>query len=301
MRALLSISVVALLLVPAGASADLPPAGGLCGDFKAPDAKAGDLGAAEAAADKAWAGRKDVAKLQTAIAKWREAVAIAPKKTANYVKLAKALYFLADGYLRFDEDKEDDMLKAFEDAIVTAANALALQNGDFIFSVCSREPVKTSAKLLRKGDIPAVYWYATALGKYGLAKSIVIVLDNKDKIYAIMRRVRKMAPEYNHGAADRYLGAFHTKIPFPKGDLVKSRKYFERSLKRSPNYLSTHVLMAQMLAPKLKDRALFKEHVDFVMKAPLNIIPGMEAEHAIEKRKAATLLEDIDTIFVPAE
>ncbi len=81
----------------------------------------------------------------------------------------------------------------------------------------------------------------------------------------------------------------------------KSRTHFERSIKKSPNYLATRVLMAKMLAPKLKDRALFKSQLDFVMKAPVDIIPGMEAEHIIEKRKAATLLEDIDTIFVPEE
>lgn len=273
---------------------------GLCENVQLGEAKVGDLAAVEAAATKAYAARKDEAQLKAAIANLREAVAIAPKKTENYIKLAKALYLWGDGYLRFQEEDEA-MIKAFEEATYFSEKALQIQNGDFQFSVCSREPFDKSVKKLRKADVPAVYWYAAALGKYGLAKSIVVVLDNKDRIYSMMRRVRKLDPEYHHGASDRYLGAFHTKIPFPKGDLKKSLAYFKKSLSRSNNYLATHVLIAQMLAPKLKDRALFEKHLKFVIDAPLNIVPGLEPEAAIEKKKAEELMEDIDTIFVSEE
>ncbi len=269
---------------------------GLCEEIGVPQAQPGDLAATEQAAEQAWEKRADEAELKVAIGHFRKAVAIAPSKTSNYIRLAKALYFWGDGYLRFAE-KNEEMIKAFEEATYFAEQALRIQNPDFQLSVCANDSYKKTVKTIRKEDISAVYWYAVALGKYGLAKSIVIVLDNKDKIAAMMRMVRKMDATYHHGAAERYLGAFHTKIPFPKGDLVRSKKYFEASIRRAPNYLATRVLMAQMLAPKLKDRALFKAHLDYVMAAPLDIIPGMEPEHAIEKRKAEALLDDIDILF----
>ncbi|MFT7622237.1 MAG: hypothetical protein ACI9WU_001405 [Myxococcota bacterium] len=274
---------------------------GLCERVNIDDAKPGDVSAAESAAAAGWAKRADMKSAETAVAEWRKAVAIAPQKTDNYLRLAKALYFYADGHLRFDEDREEEMIKAFEEATFFAERALQIQNPDFQFSVCSREPFEKSVRKLRKADVPAVYWYAAALGKYGLAKSIVVVLDNKDRIYAMMKRVQKMAPEFHHGAADRYLGAFYTKIPFPKGDMRKSRGHFERSIKASPNYLATRVLVAEMLAPKLKDRALFERSLKYVLDAPADIIPELAAEHAIEKRKAALLMEDIDTYFAAEE
>jgi tetratricopeptide (TPR) repeat protein len=272
---------------------------GLCEDLGTAAATKGDLGAAEATAEAAWKDRKNIKSLETAVASWREAIAVAPKKTTNYIKLAKALYLLGDGYYRFDEDREEEMLKALEEATFFSERALKIQNPDFTFSMCARDPFKKTLKTLTKNDVPAVYWYAVALGKYGLAKNIMIVLENKDRIYGMMRFIVKTHPHYWHGAAFRYLGAFHTKIPFPKGDPKKSKKYFLRSIKQAPNYLATRVLMAQMLAPRLKDRAMFKEQLEFVINAPVDIMPGLEAEHSIEKRKAKELLENIDDIFPP--
>lgn len=293
-RALLNrLGLAALLALTVGCGSTR--ASGLCENL-VNKPKAGDLAKVEAAAEAAYKQRADRKQLESAVASWREAVAIAPKKTENYVKLAKALYFLGDGYLRL-ADEEEAMLKALEDATFFAERALKIQNAGFQESVCAKDSFEVSVKKITKADVPAVYWYATALGKYGLAKSIVVVLDNKDRIYAMMRRVRKLAPDFNHGAADRYLGAFFTKIPFPSGDAKKSMRHFKKSLSRSPKYLATHVLIAQMLAPKLKDRALFLKHLKFVKDAPLDIIPGMEAEHAIEKKKAAQLLDDADTLF----
>jgi len=267
---------------------------GLCEEIGVPKAQAGDLIALEGAATAAWAERKDEAKLVEAIENYRKAVATAPTKTENYVKLAKALYFWGDGYLRFQE-KDEEMLKAFEEAISFAERALRIQNPEFTFSECAGDSFKETAKTIRRSDIPAIYWYAVALGKYGLAKSIVVVLNNKDKIAEMMKTTRRLDPAYHHGAADRYLGAFFTKIPFPKGDAAKSKRHFQRAIKRSPNYLATRVLMAKMLAHKLPDgRKVFKEQLEYVINAPVDVIPELVPEHIIEKRKAKELLKEID-------
>ena len=292
-------SVISALVLALWSGCGASRSSGLCETINLSEGE-GDLAAAEAGADAAWLQRADEAQLTTAIAQWREAVRIAPEKTENYVKLAKALYLWGDGFLRFQE-KDEEMLKAFEEATFFAERALKIQNPEFQMSVCSQEPFEKSVRLIRRQDIPAVYWYSVALGKYGLAKSIVIVLDNKDRIFAMMQHIRRLAPDYNHGASDRYLGAYFTKIPFPRGDLARSRQHFERSIRRAPNYMATRVLMAQMLAPKLGDRELFRTQLEHVINASDDVLPGMEPETAIEKRRARLLLDDIDTIFVPEE
>lgn len=296
MRCLIAITTVAIVLLAAACGA---PKSGLC-DVNLAAAKPGDLAAAEAAAHSAWVKRADEAHLKQAITHWRQAVAIAPNKTKNYVRLARAIYFWGDGILRAAE-REEEMLAAFQEATFVAERALQIQNKPYQLSVCAKEPFKVAAAKLRIQDVPAVYWYAVALGKYGIAKSMVLVLNNKDRIEAIMKRVRKLAPGYNHGAADRYLGAYYTKIPVGRPAIRKAKRHFQESIRRAPKYLATHVLIADMLAPGLKDkkagRALAEKHLKFVMEAPVTIIKGLEAEAAIEKAKAKRLWEELVDIY----
>ena len=47
-------------------------------------------------------------------------------------------------------------------------------------------------------------------------------------------------------------------------------------------------------------RALYKRLLDYVLQAPLDRTPEIEAEQLIEKEKARLLLEEIDTYFPPA-
>ena len=43
---------------------------------------------------------------------------------------------------------------------------------------------------------------------------------------------------------------------------------------------------------------MFEEQLNFVLQAADDVIPALKPEHAIEKRKARNLMEDVDTIFV---
>ncbi|MFT5434302.1 MAG: tetratricopeptide (TPR) repeat protein [Myxococcota bacterium] len=297
-RLMVFAAVIAALALTAGCATSR--SSGLCESDVAPVAIEGDLAAVEAAAEAAFLKRESVHSLQTSIDKWRQATQIAPAKADNHLKLARALYFLGDGYLRLDED-EPGMVRALEEATYFAERALRLQNDDFKRAVCGRRPYSDAVKSLRRSDVAAVYWYATALGKYGLATDIVTVLDNKDRIFALISRVRLLNPGFFYGAADRYLGAYYTKIPFPRGDVKKSKFHFDAALEREPNYLGTHVLIAEMLASKYSDRAyarkLAKQHLDIVLKTPVAVIPELVAEHRIEKKKAERLMDDLDTRF----
>ena len=272
----------------------------LCTKIDVTPKKTGDLAESERLAEAAYKQRGSVEQLQIAIKHWRDAIAIAPEKTTNYINLSRALYLLGDGYHRLAEE-DDAMVAALEEATNLAESAISIQNKEFRNAVCEGADVEEVVGKLRKADVPAVYWYSTALGKWGLASSILVALKNKDKIFAMMQRIKELDPDYWYAAVDRYLGAFYTKIPFPSGDKEKSMEHFKASLERSPNYLATSVLMAKMLAPKLDDeeegRKLYKERLEFVINAPADIIPELAPEHALEKKKAKQLLDEIDDVF----
>jgi tetratricopeptide (TPR) repeat protein len=287
-------AVLAGLLTACGASRQ----SGLCADDLYTASKAqGDIQATLAEADAHWKKRGDIAELRAAIAGWEKAIQIDPTRTDVLVKLSRGWYFLGDGHLRFDDEKKDEMLAAFEKGTYYAEVALRGKNPEFRRRVCANEPFEKAIKAVDKGSVPAVYWYATNLGKWGLSSSIINVLENKDKVAAMIETARKLDPTYFYGAPDRYFGAYYTKIPFPNGDPKRSAKHFQRSLKVEPNYFATRVLMAEMLAPKIKDRKMFKEQLEYVINASPDVIPDIKPEQEIEQRKAKTLLEDIDILF----
>ena len=56
-----------------------------------------------------------------------------------------------------------------------------------------------------------------------------------------------------------------------------------------PRYIATYNLIAEFYAPKRQDEKLFDEMTQKVLDAPVDIIPELAAEAAIEKRKAESL------------
>ena len=270
---------------------------GICGQIPPPATAEGDASALEAQGDAAWAERAEGPRLAAAIEAWKQALAIDPSRGALRVKLARAAYFYADGHLRFDDTKQDAMLEHLKLATNEAELALGQQYPGFRSKYCSRQPYKSALQQLDRDAISGMYWYATALGKYALATSIVEVLNQKDRIKAMMDTIRQLEPSFFYHAADRYLGAFFTKIPFPTGDLPLSRSHFEAAINGSPEYLASRTLFAEMYAIKAKDRATFKAQLDAVLAFDLDSAPDIRPENQVEQRKARDLLEEIDIFF----
>jgi hypothetical protein len=141
-----------------------------------------------------------------------------------------------------------------------------------------------------------MYWYASALSRYALMTSLVEVLNQTDRIRAMMDLIQRLDPTYWYYASDRYLGAFYTKIPFPSGDLPKSTKHFEKAVQNAPSYLATKVIYAEMNATKAGDRALFKRLLEEVLAYDLESAPEIKPENAAEQKKAKYFLDDIDNL-----
>jgi tetratricopeptide (TPR) repeat protein len=255
-----------------------------------------------AEAEAAWALRADVAKLKEAIAKWDAAVAIKPDDADTYTKLSRAQYLYGDGHLFFEsegsEAKMQEFLAAHEKGLAYAEQGLRAFSAEYEKRIETGVKVEDAITVLDRSAVPLMYWYDVNLGKWAKAKGIDETLKHKDRIFGIMSRVYELDPDYFYGAPDRYFGTYYAVAPaFAGGDVNKSKEYFEKSLKKAPNYLVTHVLIAELLAPKLQDRALFDREIKFVLETPANVIPEVEAEAIIEKKKAERLSKMVDDLF----
>jgi len=287
---------------------------------RVPAAKGTDAAKHRVAGDAAFAARKDVKKAKAAIASYEAALAAAPRDVKTRLRLARTYYLLGDGHYRFEEE-DDAQLEAFLKGGHHAGIAVALTAPRFRSMICAGQPVDDAIAVLDARGIPAMYWFATNLGKYGLAKDLIELLANKDMIYGVMNAARRLAPSYFHHAPDRYLGAYYTKVPFPKGDLARSLRHFQATMRGDRRYLATYVLVAAMYTLKVKSqvpakakycklgsplsdkatehpcRRLFRRLLDHVIKTPANVLPEIEAEQLVEKEKAKRLLEELDTYF----
>lgn len=248
--------------------------------------------------DAAWEQRADRAKLEEAIQKWEAAIAVKDDDHDTYAKLSRGYYLLADGWLAFEPDKADLYLATHLKGVDVAERGMAALSPDFEKRRRTQTKTEDAVSVLGRNAVPLMYWYATNLGKWAKAKGFSTTLKNKDRIFKIVSRVYELDRDFFYGAADRYFGAFYAVAPaFAGGDLNKSYEHFQESLKREPKYLATYVLIAELYAPKVQDPAVFDEHLKFVLEAPLDILPGLEAEAQIEKKKAQRLIEQRAELF----
>ncbi|MBK6921003.1 MAG: hypothetical protein IPH07_26645 [Deltaproteobacteria bacterium] len=265
------------------------------GDKGGDKAGAGDAAAMMAEGDGHWAKRTDPAEIKAAIAAWEKVVAADAKHLDALVKLTRANYFLADGYLR---GNEKEYLRTMDLGVKWGERAMIAASPEFEAKMRAGGKFPEAVKLIGKPGVPAMYWYASALGKWAKRKGFAVLLGQKDNVKATMDRALELDPTFYYGGPHRYFGAFYAVAPaFAGGDLDQSRVHFKKSLELSPTYVGTKVLWAQELAVKEQDEDTFVKLLNEVVATPDDVIPDVRAETIVEKQKARELLDEKDDLF----
>lgn len=254
-----------------------------------------DVAALVAKGDEHWAKRTDPAAIRAAVVEWEKAVAVDPKHVDALAKLTRGYYFLADAYLR---GNEKEYLDVMDKAVKWGEKAMVAVSPEFEAKMREGGKVPEAVKHVPKEGIPAMYWYASALGKWSKAKGFAVLLGQKDNVKAVMDRCLELDPNFFYGGPHRYFGAFYAVAPpFAGGDLEKSKVHFNKSLEIEPNYLGTKVLWAAELATKEQDEDTFERLLNEVLAAPDDAIPELTAENLAEKGKAKELLAQQEDLF----
>jgi len=245
--------------------------------------------------DEQWAKRTDPAAVRAAIAEWEKAAELEPKNLDVTVKLTRGHYFLADGYLR---DDEKQYLEVMDKAVKWGERAMVAASPDFEAKMRDGGKIPEAVATVPKAGVPAMYWYASALGKWAKKKGFAVLVGQKDNVKATMDRCLALDPNFYYGGPHRYFGAFYAVAPaFAGGDLEKSKVHFNKSLEIEPNFVGTKVLWAAELAVKQQDEDAFEKLLQEVLAAPDDAIPEVTPETIIEKGKAQELLEQQEDYF----
>ncbi len=271
------------------------------GGSTAPPAAGGDtaVGTSDAASagDAKWAERTNAANVRAAIAEWEKAAAANPGDAELLVKLTRGHYFLADGYLRAEKD-EKEYLKMMDKGVKWGEKAMVAASPEFAAAMNDGKKFPDAVKLVGKDGVPAMYWYASSLGKWAKKKGFAVLLGQKDNVKATMDRCLELDATYYYGGPHRYFGAFYAIAPaFAGGDLEKSKVHFKKSLEIAPNFVGTKVLWAAELATKTQDEATFDTLIAEIEASKDDVIPEILAETRVELQKGAELKAQRDDLF----
>jgi tetratricopeptide (TPR) repeat protein len=250
----------------------------------------------ESEGDALWAQRADKAKLMEALAKWEAAFEQAPSADLA-AKLARGHYLLGDGYYALENNAE--MRDAeYQKGLDWASKSLKLSAPEFAKAMTEGKKHAEAITLAPKEAVPAMYWYATNLGKWAASKGFATRLRYKDDIKATMLHVKALDENFFFAAPWRYFGAFEAVTAgLAGGSLEKSEENFKKAVELAPTYLGTKVLWAEQLAVKKQDKATFKKLLDEVVAADPAAEASIEPENRIEQAKARKLLSQIDEKF----
>ncbi len=258
--------------------------------------------------DKLWADRGNQEQLKQGLAKWEEAVKLAPSAEL-LTKLARGHYLLGDGHYAL-ADNVEARDSEYQIGLDWATEALKLSAPEYVAAKQGGKPHAEAIKLAGKDSVPAMYWYAANLGKWAASKGFATRLKYKDALKATMDQVRSLEgePLFFYAATWRYFGGYEAATSgIAGGSLEKSQENFEKAISLAPNYLGNKVLYADFLCPKLqKDtdgdgvadgKKKFETLLNEVIAADANVDPEIAPENALEQQKAKKLLAKIDELF----
>ena len=280
-------SIILLALLTAGC-AKKP------GTYKIATSTGGSASESMAAGDALWAQRNDKGKLTEALNNYEKAFAEDPTNRQIAAKLVRGWYLMGDAH----EQEKTAKMEAWDKAVAFGEKCLALNTDYKAVLEKSGSKVEAIGKA-KKEDVPCIYWSASSLGKWAKLNGIIQSIKHKSTLFSFISKVQELEPDYFHGAANRYWGAYYSVIPsFAGRDLNKSKSNFDKSLEIAPYYLGTYVLMAENWAVNSQNVEEFDQAIQYVVASDVEALEGSLAiENAFEIEKAKEIWKKRDSYF----
>ena len=169
--------------------------------------------------DAFYARRQDPSQAAQALAKYREALRLAPEHYESLVKNAQAVYYIGDNTVGSDEKQ-----KIFKEGMNLARKMIAL----------------------RPGRVEGHYWLGVHTGSYGEARGVLKSLFLKNDIITAMNKAIAIDGTYENGGAYCVLGRLYYKVPgLFGGSNRKSRLNLEKCREIAPKSSINLIFLAE--------------------------------------------------------
>lgn len=240
-----------------------------------------------------WKKRHEKKDLIASLEEWRKLANSEARDLDTLIYLTRGYYLLADAH----EQEKANKISTWEIGTSWGEKAMAL-NPKFREQIAKGVDPEKAVAVLPNEFKGAIYWTAANLGKWAKNSGIAAALKYKGRLKAFIEKVEALDPDYFYTAPARYWGGFYAVAPaFAGGDVNKSKASFEKSIKNSPQYLGTKVLMAELYFTKVGDKNGFTKILNEVIAEREDIDKDLIPENIIEKNKAKKLLSQVDDLF----
>lgn len=220
-------------------------------------------------------------------------------------------------YAGFIEDKMEDAEIAGESATAAelraraidyygrsrryALKVLAQSNKSFTQAPTVENSVFESAlRKLKKKQVEPLFWasYAWARG-ISLQKDDAMQVIDLPRVEMMMRRVLELDETFYYGGAHLFFTVYYgDRSPSIGGEPEKAMEHIKHVDRiNQERFLLSKFYLARYYAYPKQDAALYKQALQEVLDAPMDVYPGHEAATAIAKSRAKRWLAQADVLF----
>lgn len=178
--------------------------------------------------------------------------------------------------------------------------ALKVRNKNIRKGLESGKHMIDLAQYLKKGDVPAAFWYGLNAGL-----RVMLEMDDPNILIGIgdatrtFDRLIVLDDSYFNYAPHLFQGAYAIIAgPMLGGGTEKAKKEFDIAFQKTDNkFLLAHLFYARYYATGVYDESLFDKSIDYILKTPASIFPEMQLPNDISKRKALWLKNNKGKFF----
>lgn len=182
-----------------------------------------------------------------------------------------------------------------------ALKVLAQSNKSFTQAPTVENSVFESAlRKLKKKQVEPLFWasYAWARG-ISLQKDDAMQVIDLPRVEMMMRRVLELDETFYYGGAHLFFTVYYgDRAPSIGGEPEKAIEHIKHVDRiNQERFLLSKFYLARYYAYPKQDAALYKQALQEVLDAPMDVYPGHEAATAIAKSRAKRWLAQADVLF----
>ena len=192
-----------------------------------------------------------------------------------------------------EEDSECDWAYGLLSEINYWLGEYAEDAGDKLFFFDEGVECGKSGIAINEDSLESNFWLAVNYGSFGQEKGIMQSLALITPIKEAAEKVIELDESYFYGGPWRVLGRLYHKapgFPFSIGNTKKAIEYLEKAVEFGPRFFLNHLFLAEACISN-RDKAKAREHLEWILNAPLN--KNHEREDEGYKSDAKSLLENL--------
>jgi predicted anti-sigma-YlaC factor YlaD len=165
------------------------------------------------------------------------------------------------------------------------------------------EDPRTALRVVRRQDVPLLYWNAAALGlAISVSRSDAGLLARLPEVEALIERALTLNEAWQHGSLHEFQLIFAASRPGGPPDFDRIRKHFERAVQLSGGQrASVYVAYAEAVSIRKQNRREFRGLLEKALAVDPDKHPDTRLANLLAQRRARWLLERADELFLEEE